>query len=79
MNLHIVKAIKKLCIDNPNDWDEYLDAVLYAYRTKAHSVLKVSSYEFMFSISPLSVHQDPIELLGRAMGMERLNELCCII
>lgn len=75
MNGNIVKALKKLTIDNPTDWDEHLDAVLYAYRTKSHSVLKMSPYEFMFGIAPNSVRQDPLQLLGRAMGMERLTQL----
>lgn len=75
MNSNIVSAIKKLSMNNPTDWDEHLDAVLYSYRTKAHSVLKVSPFEVMFGISPLSVRQDPLQLLGRAMGMERLNQI----
>jgi hypothetical protein len=75
LNGTITKALKKLSIDNPTDWDEHLPAVLYAYRTKAHSVLKMSPYEFMFGISPPSSRQDPLQLLGRALGMERLTEL----
>lgn len=75
LNGTISKALKKLAIDNPSDWYEHLNAVLYAYRTKAHSVLKMSSYECMFGMSPPSSRQDPLQLLGRALGMERLTEL----
>ncbi|GAA5797899.1 hypothetical protein HPULCUR_003295 [Helicostylum pulchrum] len=75
MNGNISKALKKLSIDNPTDWDEHLLAVLYAYKTKAHYVLKMSPYESMFGISPPSSRQDPLQLLGRALDMERLTEL----
>ena len=57
-------------MDKLTYWDEHLDAVLYAYRTKAHTVLKVSPSEVMYGIAPLSVRQDPLQMLGRSMGME---------
>ncbi|OBZ81681.1 Transposon Tf2-6 polyprotein, partial [Choanephora cucurbitarum] len=75
MNGTIVKALKKLSISNPLDWDEHIDAVLYAYRTEAHSVLKVSPYEYMYGIAPNSSRMNPLQLLGRALGMERLVAL----
>lgn len=75
MNGNLVEAPKKLSVDNQQDWDEHLPAVLYAYTTKAHSVLKVSPYEYLYGISPPSARQDPLQLLGRAMGMERLTKL----
>lgn len=32
MNGNLMKSLKKLCIENPIDWDEHLAAVVYAYR-----------------------------------------------
>ncbi|OBZ81454.1 Transposon Ty3-I Gag-Pol polyprotein, partial [Choanephora cucurbitarum] len=75
MNGTIVKDRKKLCVSNPLNWDEHIDAVLYAYRTKANSVLKVSHYEYMCGIAPNSSKMDPLQFLGRALDMERLVEL----
>lgn len=63
-----------MTIDNPLDWDDHIDAVLYAYRTKVHSVLKMSPYEFVFGLSPMSVRQDPLQMFGRALEMERLSK-----
>lgn len=71
----LTKALKKLSMDNPTNWDEHIDAVLYAYRTKAHSILKVSPYEFLYGIAPRSVRQDPLQMFGRSLGFERLAKL----
>lgn len=76
MNGNLVKALKKICMAAPSTWDDNIDAILYSYRTKAHSVLKVSPYEYMFGIAPSSSRQDhPVQLLGRSLGMERLARL----
>jgi hypothetical protein len=32
-------------MNNPSVWDEYLDHVLYACRTKAHSVFEIPPYD----------------------------------
>ncbi|KAI8641369.1 hypothetical protein BD408DRAFT_433307 [Parasitella parasitica] len=63
-------------MSNTSDWGQHLNAVLYAYRTKVHSTLKVSPYEYLYGMSPpSSIRQDPIQQLGRALGMERLTQL----
>lgn len=62
-------------MEQPNDWDDHLDAVLYAIRTKVHSILRVSPYEFLFGLSPPSVRQDPLQMMGHALGFERLAKI----
>ncbi|KAG0754276.1 hypothetical protein G6F62_009856 [Rhizopus arrhizus] len=74
-NRTLLKAVKKLAMDNPKNWDEHIDAVLYAYRTKVHSILNMSPYEFLFGLTPRSVRQDPLQMFGRTLGFERLNKL----
>ncbi|KAF1801028.1 hypothetical protein FB192DRAFT_1284759, partial [Mucor lusitanicus] len=52
INGSITKAFKKLSMDKPSDWDSHLDALLYAYRTKPNTTLKVSSsYEFLYGMA----------------------------
>lgn len=70
-----MKFLKKLSLSNPLDWDENLAAVVYAYRTKAHSVLKISPFEFMYGQAPPTSRQDPLQLLGKALGNERFVQL----
>lgn len=62
-------------MDNPRDWDQQIDSILYALRTKVHSALGISPYEFLFGFSPPSVRQDPLQLMGRSLGFERLMEI----
>lgn len=75
MNGNLMNSLKKLSTNSPMDWDENLAAVVYAYRTKAHSVLKVSPFKFMYGQAPPSSRQDPLQLLGKALGNERFVEL----
>ncbi|CEP17868.1 hypothetical protein [Parasitella parasitica] len=60
MNGNIIRALKKLCMQQPSTWDENLESILYAYRTKVHSVLKISPFEYLYGISPPTLRQDPI-------------------
>lgn len=57
------------------DWDVTLLAVLYAYRTKAHSVLKISPYELLLGIEPLGEEKDMLQRYGKKIGFEKLTLL----
>jgi hypothetical protein len=70
-----VKVLKKLSIKNPKGWDERLLSVLYAYRTKTHCILKVSPFEFLYSVSFPSIRQNPFQMPVRAMDMEILAQI----
>lgn len=68
----IVKSLKKMAFEHKNDWDVLLPSVLYAYRTKAHSILKIYPYELVFGVEPLGVDKDVLQQYGRKIGFERL-------
>ncbi|KAI4825518.1 hypothetical protein KUCAC02_021198 [Chaenocephalus aceratus] len=48
MNGTIQRALRKLVADKPEDWDEYLDAVMFGLRTKKQMTTKFSPYFLMF-------------------------------
>lgn len=71
----ITRAIKKLTVKDPNEWDTHLHAVLYAYRTKCHEALNISPYQFLYSQEPRSVENDILQQLGINLGFERYGKL----
>lgn len=71
----IVKSLKKVVHERKLDWDVMLPAVLYACRTMAHSVLKISHYELLFGIEPLGEEKGVLQQYGRKIGFERLTLL----
>ncbi|KAG1119462.1 hypothetical protein G6F61_009915 [Rhizopus arrhizus] len=74
----LIKAIKKLCIEEPQKWDQHLQAVIYAYRTRAHSTLKISPYELLYGMAPSDIvpgDRDMIKQWGNRLGFERLYYL----
>jgi hypothetical protein len=71
----LVKALKRLASNFPRNWDDYIPAVLFAYRTRSHSTIGVSPYELMFGTTPRSHEQDLLLQLGRRLGDERLYYL----
>ncbi|CEP10491.1 hypothetical protein, partial, partial [Parasitella parasitica] len=75
LNGTLGKAIKKLALENPLEWDNHVDAVLYAYRTKAHAVVNVSPFELLYGQQPRAISQDILQDLGRSLGFERLVKL----
>ena len=42
------QMLKKVCADNPQDWDKYLPSLLFAYREAPQSSLGFSPFELMF-------------------------------
>ena len=47
-NHTMIKTIRKFCHEDTENWDKWLDYVMLAYRTRVHSVTKVSPYETLF-------------------------------
>jgi hypothetical protein len=48
----LCNALSKLSEGNTDDWDEYLPAVLYAYRIRTHTTLGKSPFEAMYGQRP---------------------------
>lgn len=70
----LVAQLKKLAFFSPRKWDTHLNAILYSYRTRAHSVLKISPYELMFGIAPQGVKSkvgDYMNELSKKLNEER--------
>ena len=47
-HLTLKQMLKKLCAEEPKQWDRYLDAVLFAYREVPHESLGFSPFELMY-------------------------------
>lgn len=77
MNEIITKTIKKLAINQPENWDFHLPAVLYSYQTRAHEKIHISPFVLLYGQSPDSIIQDPLQQLGMSLsfGFERLVAL----
>ena len=71
----LVKALKKLTIAEPAKWDTFIPSVLYAYRTRIHSTLKISPFELLYGIDNSSPRPDLIKEIGVRLGFERLYYL----
>ena len=69
----LVQILRKLSVDFPTQWDDWVDTALYCYRTKVHNTLNFSPYELLFGVMPRS--SDPIQFAGQALGQERLMAL----
>lgn len=68
----LMKALKKLAVNFRRNWDEYLPAVVYAYRTRAHSTIGISPFELLYGTSPSTHEKDLLLQLRRRPGHERL-------
>lgn len=75
LNGTLVKALKKLCISDPLNWDFYLPSVLYSYRTKAHETVHMSPYKLLFGLAPRTFCQNLLQQLDKKLGFERLVSL----
>lgn len=75
MNGTLLASIRKLSWKDPHNWDHHLNAVLYAYRTKAHETVKISPYELLYGQPPRSFRQDILQQYGEVLGFERLYKL----
>lgn len=68
----LVNSLRKMSYLKGDSWDSYIPTVLYSYRVRAHELLKISPYELMYGVLPLSVDDDPLLNFARALGFERL-------
>jgi hypothetical protein len=68
----LVKALKKLSMSFPRNWDDHIPAVMFAYRTRCHSTIGVSPFELMYGTTPRAHEGDLLLQLGRRLGNERL-------
>ncbi|CAF1575324.1 unnamed protein product, partial [Didymodactylos carnosus] len=62
-NAAFIPQIAKLLDSEYNNWDEFLDPVIFAYNTGVHSSTKFSPYELQFGRQPrLSIDPSPTQL-----------------
>ena len=52
LNGVVVGMIRKIVMDNEEDWDIHLPAALFAYRTTPHSVTNLSPYQLVYGREP---------------------------
>ena len=58
MNGVLKNMLKKVCVENPSDWDRYIPVVLFAYREIPNDSLKFSPFELLYGRNvrgPLSI------------------------
>ena len=58
LNGVLKNMLKKVCMDNPTDWDRYIPVVLFAYREIPNDSLKFSPFELLYGRNvrgPLSI------------------------
>ncbi len=69
-NSSMVLQVSKLQHQHHNNWDDYLDAVVFAYNTSQHKTTKFSPFELLFGRSPLL----PIDSPPRTFSFDRPND-----
>ena len=52
---HSLLSLLRTLTERQNDWEDYLQLLLFAYRTSQHSVTKLSPYEVLFGRNPPSL------------------------
>ena len=73
LNHTLICALRKTAYHDPDNWDEFVPSVTYAYRTKIHKILGLTPYELMFGVPPRQ--NDVIQNFGIKLGFERLLEM----
>ncbi|OBZ66979.1 Transposon Tf2-9 polyprotein, partial [Choanephora cucurbitarum] len=61
LNGTITQSLKKLSIQHPSAWDLHLPGIIYAYRTKAHGIIKISPFELLYGQPPRAPRQDALQ------------------
>ena len=60
-NCTFISQIAKLQNEETNNWDEYLQAVVFAYNSGKHKTTQFSPYELLFARPPkLPIHTKPL-------------------
>jgi len=62
----IMSLLRKLILEYPTKWDEWITIILYTYRTKDHTSLKTTPYEMLFGIRPRN--SDPVHFATQLKG-----------
>ena len=69
-NASMVVQVSKLQQKHHNNWDDYLDAIVFAYNTAAHRTTKYSPFQLLFGRTP----QLPIDSPPRYFHFDRPND-----
>src|SRR5260221_14334954 len=51
LNGTLKSMLKKMCAEKPNDWDRYIDALLFAYREVPQASLGFSPFDLLYGRS----------------------------
>ena len=70
MNGVLKSMLKKVCVDNPTDWDCYIPVVLFAYREIPNDSLKSSLFELLYGRNI----RGPLSILHELMTNSSINE-----
>ena len=70
MNGVLKSMLKKVCVDNPTDWDRYIPAVLFAYREIPNDSLKFSPFELLYGRNV----RGPLSILHELMTNSSIDE-----
>jgi transposase InsO family protein len=68
-NASMVVQVSKLQQTHHNNWDDYLDAIVFAYNVSQHKTTKYSPFELLFGRSPIL----PIDSPPRYFHFDRPN------
>jgi transposase InsO family protein len=69
-NASMVVQVSKLQQTHHNNWDDYLDAIVFAYNISQHKTTKYSPFELLFGRSPIL----PIDSPPRYFHFDRPND-----
>ena len=67
-NETLINVLRKVIINYPIQWDQWLHTTLYVYRTKVHTTMKYSPYELLFEIIPKGINY--FKLIEQPLGEE---------
>ena len=70
MNGVLKSMLKKVCVDNPTDWDRYIPVVLFAYREIPNDSLKFSPFELLYGRNV----RGPLSILHELMTNSSIDE-----
>jgi len=72
-NSILVQTLRKLTLQQPTKWDQWIATALYVYRTRVHSTLNITPYEMLYGVAPRN--SDSIYFASQLLGEERLLAL----
>lgn len=66
-NGSLKSMVKRMCMDQPNLWDRYLPAVLFAYREAPQASMGFSPFELLYG----RTIRGPLSILRDGLGQRR--------